>query len=164
MKQEEVNNNNSSTRNHSNNNPVMSIESVCRELSSVCQVMSQCNDVIKSMEDVAAILPYCSDLLSEMNEMVRYAADTQHQQQQQHMQHDEAELWWDSSPENVAYSECDTVESAQCYQSDNLCPALKLYFGCLVLLFLSNQIWSALHLSRSIELFCRKNICGKLTK
>ena len=120
MKQEEVNNNNTGN-NSSNSNPMMSIESVCVELSNVYQVLSKCNDVIKSEEEVSAILPYCSDLLSEMYQMVQQAAASQQQQQQQLP---EAELWWDSSPENVAYSECDTMyeedQGQDCDQSSSL--------------------------------------------
>ena len=119
MQTKEGTNDNNNNANSSNSNPMMSIQSVCVELSHVYQVLSKCNDVIKSQAEVSAILPYCSDLLSELYQMVQQAAASQQQQQQQ-QQVPEAELWWDSSPENVAYSECDTMYDVDCGQSSSL--------------------------------------------
>ena len=93
------------------NNIKMFNESVCQKMSQVSHGLSEVRQIVSSMpgEDLSSILPYCDIMLSEMNFLVQCAAAAQ-QQQQLDQQHTNEQLWWDSSPEQVAYCDSDLCQ------------------------------------------------------
>ena len=103
--------NNNYNINSSHHNKIkISIESVSQKMSEVCQGLSEVCQLVKSIsgEDLSHvnILPFCDEMLSEMNLLVQYSADYQQRKQQPD------EMWWDSSPEHVRYTDTDSDQSS----------------------------------------------------
>ena len=101
----------------------MSNHSIFYNLSEVSIVLSECHQMI-SQKNANHVLPYCDQILSDLYLLVQCAAAAQRQQQQLGELETEEQLWWDSSPENVAYCDsdqwdpCDQCTQDQCEQVD----------------------------------------------
>ena len=108
MFKEDSNNNYNREGSNYNYSNKMFVKSISQKMSEVSHVLSDCCQSVKSMKnaEIQEILPFCSQILSEMNDIVMLvAAEGQHKQLVDEIASYDDNLWWDSSHDNNLYTD-----------------------------------------------------------